>query len=610
MNKHLVAAYLIVAWAALSAITCTEVSLEGLPPAPPPKVDNKISVSGEVCTQSPEDLIFPVRVLYLVDCSESMEVIDPPDPETGETGRERAVRESVESLLTGEGDVKISIVRFSSQSQPITAVMNEEGVPESYFTDDLDFVNLRLPMLAETDRTTNYLRALSEAYTEIRHEITNNAELESLALSSYHVIMVTDGIPDVEGTETRENSDDNIMEGVEAIMELGRNFHVGKMTVNTAFISSGSAAVDLEAETLLQAMADEGEGTYRSFISGGELNFIFVDLSTLKRVFTLGTLTALNINAQVTGSKLIADSDGDGLGDDIELAIKSNPFDPDSDGDGCRDGTEYRYRSSGKDPIYPKDCECLIQDFCFDENENGVCDCPEGEREGSCCQDKDGDNLCDCIDEDENGICDASNYIDSDGDGLNDCEERLTGTNRNGADSDRDSITDFTEVRFGTSPSLYDINDDMDWDAVGNGEEIRTATDPNWNTMEEGRAYLAYRYEQTEQPTLKDGRNCYDFEITNISLVELLHGEKSDHVEGPAGQGYSGANRILIRAGEVPFDDPESYARFRVACVEGQFVQEGNFKNPPSGKIKVTDKDFVNLNEFNAKEHCKSPGGR
>ncbi|MCP4676378.1 MAG: VWA domain-containing protein [Deltaproteobacteria bacterium] len=586
--------------------TCTNSSLEQFPPLPPPVADNKLVVEGEVCTESPEDLAFPLRVLFLVDCSESMEVIDPPDPTTGETGRETAVRETVEELLTGGGDVEVSIVRFSSESQPLTATMTDDDEFSSYFTSDFEYVETKIPMLGETDRTTNYIRALSEAYAEIRHELLH-AEQESLALSTYHVIMITDGLPDVEGDETRENSNENILDSVEGIMELGRLFHVGHMTVSTALIETGSPQVDSEAEKLLKEMSEQGEGTYRSFASGGELNFLYVDLNALMRVFTLKTLIAENINAVVTGDTVAPDSDGDGLDDWVELAIGSDPFVPDSDGDGCRDGMEYRYRTSGMDPLDTGDCQCYVPDYCFDEDSDGLCDCGD-DPPGSCCEDEDGNGLCDCLDVDNDGRCDAENYVDTDGDGLFNCEERYTGTSRNGADTDGDGLVDFLEIRFGTSPDIADIADDFDWDAVNNGEEVKTATDPRHASIK-GRSDSAYRYSVVEGET-NTGRTCYDFEVKNITLTEVISSEGALFTTGPGGQGFSGKNRIMIFAGEVPFDDLESYARFRVACVEASFRFKGNYKDPPSGKVKVKETDFVNLSEFDPIRDCIPPGGR
>ena len=66
----------------------------------------------------------------------------------------------------------------------------------------------------------------------------------------------------------------------------------------------------------------------------------------------------------------------------------------------------------------------------------------------------------------------------------------------------------------------------------------------------------------------------------------------------------------MIYAGEVPFDEPETYARFRVACAEASFIHEGAYKNPPSGHITLNEEHFVPLSEFVADTHCIPPGGR
>ncbi|MBN2529315.1 MAG: VWA domain-containing protein [Deltaproteobacteria bacterium] len=628
--------------------SCTDSSLELLPPPPPPIPDNKLLLSGTICTQNPEELIFPARVVFLVDCSESMDVTDPPDPVTGETGRERAVREAAVELLGSGGDVKVSVVRFSSESQPLTAQL--DPLPGSYFTNNLETVLANLPRLSQTDRTTNYIQALAEVYSEIRHELIN-AEQESLALSSYQVVLVSDGIPDVDSGDAAISSTDNVLESVEAIMELGRLFHINRIGVNTALLSSGNVLVDEVAEDLLSAMAERGAGTFRSFASGGELNFLGLELTSMKRMFTLKTLVAQNINSVSRRADMLPDSDGDGVDDMTEILSASNPFMADSDGDGCRDGVEYRFRLSGMDPLDPNDCDCFVPDYCFDEDQNGICDnsctdsdgngqcdcadanadafcddnptvaCVDAEHDGICecvdenldhicdlvCLDANLDGFCDCIDVDKNGRCDDINYNDFDGDGLFNCEEIYAGTNRRGPDSDGDGLVDFLEFRFGTKPDEADDEEDMDWDVVTNGEEVRTATDP-LNKITTGRGKQAYRYNVKEIDGTQT-QTCYSFEVSNITLTEVIKAPAERLSSGPAGQGYSSYNRILLFAGEVPFDDPQSYARFRVACVEARFTAKGNFKEPPSGRVVgLAPRHFHLLTEFNPDEHCIGPG--
>ncbi len=585
-------------------LSCTDADLRQLPLPPPPAFDNRLEVQGTVCTEAPEDLLFPMRVLFVVDGSESMEVTDPPDPVTGETGRERAVRETAAELFAAGGDVKVGLIRFSSETQPLTETYDENGDRVSYFTDDMEFLESRLPILAVTDRTTNYINALAEAYSEVRDELSN-ADQESLALSTYHVIMISDGIPDAEQGETVENSSDNILASVGAILDLGSIFHVDRMEVSTALLSPGNAQVDLQSEELLEDMSDVGEGTFRKFASGADLNFLYIDLTQLKRIFTLRSLVAQNMSAVVIGDESIADSDGDGLEDIIELEIGSDPLRPDTDGDGCRDMLEHRNTVSGLDPLDDGDCDCFVPDYCFDDDLDGQCD--------NGCLDVDLDALCDCIDEDLDGICDDVNYVDTDGDGLVDCEERWSGTNRRGADTDADGLADFHELRFGTSPDIDDFADDLDWDAVPNGEEVRTGTDPH-HASKTGRFDMAYRYMLTELEGAADGRSCYDFSVGNVTLLELLKPEDVGLTEpivttGPGGQGYNGRNRVLLYFGEVPLDDFETYARYRVGCVEAAVQRDGNYRNPPSGVIELNDDKIVPLAEFDPAVHCVTPGG-
>jgi TolB protein len=108
------------------------------------------------------------------------------------------------------------------------------------------------------------------------------------------------------------------------------------------------------------------------------------------------------------------DTDGDGLTDQRESEVRTDPFNPDSDGDGLLDGEEV-FRS-GTNPLSP----------------------------------------------------------DSDGDGLNDGEEISRRTNALNPDSDGDNSKDGDEVRLGTDP----LRRDTDSDGLDDGSENQVCPNP------------------------------------------------------------------------------------------------------------------------------------
>lgn len=631
----------------LLAGSCTDAKLERVP-AERSLRDDKITVTGDFCTRQPESLTFPLRVLFIIDASVSMEITDPPDPVTGETGRETAVRETWEELLNqGREGVSVGIIRFSAEAQSRTPVdTNGDGLPESFFTSDQTQLTAATAALSTTDRTTNYINALGEAYFEIRNELMA-AELESLPLSKYVVVFVSDGIPDVDQSDDRGNNLDGILESIEAINKLVKTFRVGDFSFHTAYIASGQAAFDQEAQDLLQRMAKLGNGNFRSFPNGEELNFLFVDFSVLRRVFTLKTLSAVNMNSVMDNAQFVlpqdedilatleppnplmfldlddsgtidcgepmVDSDGDGLSDKLELEAGTHPLVPDTDDDGLNDYIEWDLSGDGLNPLNPDDAQCFVPGPCVDMNADGFCDClADADDDGTCdceedpdeecmdaaghdCVDADMDGECDCPDRDMDGRCD---YGDRDGDGLNDCEEVLFGTAQRGNDTDADGFPDLTEVRFQTSPGENDVQEDLDADQTLNGIEIQAGTNPGCPDTAL-RSRLAYRYNLSENG-IDDARTCYDFEVSNITLLPTL-------ANPAAAYPGNGANRIYFYAGEVAFDDPDAFARYRVACVQASYHPEGNLRDPPSGRFALAESDFVEVIEFDPDLHCKTP---
>jgi hypothetical protein len=591
---------------ALLLTGCTDAELVEIPAPPPPARNDTLQVAGRVCPRASQALDFPLRVLFVVDGSESMEITDPVDPVTGETGRQTAVREAWTRLLAdgAAGTVKVGITRFSAQAQSRTVVdADGDGLPDSFFTDDAELLEVATASLAATDRTTNYLNALDEAYFELRTELLRT-EAASLARSRYVVVFVSDGLPDESGTEGRRNTQGAIVDAVGGITDLAALFGVGAFAFHTVYLSAGRGpAVDQPAQDLLGAMAGAGAGVYRSVPSGEALGFLHLDLTRIRRVFALRSITAVNLQALQSAAQLpdpvieawdalaykdanddgrpscgdpLLDSDGDGLADLRERRVGTDPFDPDTDRDGVRDWLEVALGSSGLDPLDPTDSGCRALDLVVD-------------RPG--CLDADGDLRCDCgpdsADMDGDGRCDDP---DTDGDGLNDCEEVYLGTSRTVVDTDADGLPDLLEARAGTSPVARDGADDLDWDRTDNGFEVRTAGDP-WCDDAPSRSQTAYAWTLEEEPGV-GADVCMRFRLENVTLLPTAD---------PADPGH---NRVLLFAGEAAYDDPGTYAGWRVACVEARYLLETDQRTPASGQMEITDADFVDLRVFDARVHC------
>lgn len=151
------------------------------------------------------------------------------------------------------------------------------------------------------------------------------------------------------------------------------------------------------------------------------------------------------------------DSDGDGVPDGQEIIEGTDPLNPDSDGDGVSDGEEQEH---GTDPLNP------------DSDDDGLTDGEEVERGTDPLNpDSDGDGVPDG-EEQELGT-DPLNP-DSDDDGLNDGEEIGRGTDPLDPDSDGDGLKDGEELEYGPDP----LNPDSDGDGFLDGDEIGRGTDP------------------------------------------------------------------------------------------------------------------------------------
>ncbi len=149
----------------------------------------------------------------------------------------------------------------------------------------------------------------------------------------------------------------------------------------------------------------------------------------------------------------LADSDGDGLSDGDEQLLGTNPLNCDTDGDGLEDGFEIQ---AGTDPkLVDTDGDGLTDDL----------------------EDPDGDGLTNYWEQAfglDPRVANGKTGVDRDADGLPDMVEIAIGTNPLDPDTDGDGIEDGAEVAAGTDP----IANDTDQDGLSDGTELAGLGDP------------------------------------------------------------------------------------------------------------------------------------
>jgi hypothetical protein len=162
-----------------------------------------------------------------------------------------------------------------------------------------------------------------------------------------------------------------------------------------------------------------------------------------------------------TSSHAVVDSDGDGLTDDVEISIGTDPFNPDTDADLLTDGIEVLV--GGTNPLDPDSDDDGLLDGVEDANRDGVVQWffETNPRD----PDSDDDSLLDgqevltspvLPDSDDDGLCDGT---------------RIAGAP--GAPFPSDPCA-YSEGTYGTKPWLFDT----DGDGYGDGEEVFAGSDP------------------------------------------------------------------------------------------------------------------------------------
>ncbi len=607
----------------LSLAACTDAFIEPKSYQAPP-LDDRLALTGRVCTARPDPNGFPVKVVLVVDQSGSMCVSDPPGsqessgfceqgevrrivpPGVTQPARVRALNRLIQQFQN-QPNVQVAMVPFETNVKGVWPPSS--GMMAQRFSRPNASLNMRVNALqAELGKGTDYQGALAYTYSLIASDIvsTEQTNPELLPRTRYVVVFLTDGVPFpkcsandqltqyaddlnpqltwadsvgagdfcnqidpmdpdaitgfVAGTDRNQNY--QLFSYVDQLMELKDQYNIGDIRMHTVLlfneeavracgpicqdlygryerwpgpvpVADGPAAAKRIAAWTLQQFAQRGNGVYQEFndfLGLGQISLGALDYSSLQSRNVAKSLLVQAMSSEPGEERRVVDSDGDGLPDekDNDFTFKTNRFIADSDGDGFDDAFEVRRKDDG---------------FRTDTKDGRGCDPASPLTPGCTVRDTDGDGLSSWT---EDYLKTRATLVDSDGDGIPDGLEAKYGLDplrRQGAglDTDGDGVPDVEEFKLGSNPVL---RDKPFIDAQG------------------------YQYEL--KPELQsDGRVCYDFTVSNLSLVTP---------PTRAGQ-RQGFNLFKVWFGQAPESGVATdYGVWRAACAWAQY-------DPPSVRV-------------------------
>ncbi|GAA3916368.1 vWA domain-containing protein [Litoribacillus peritrichatus] len=482
----------------------------------------KATISGRFFTENPAELSFPIKIIFAIDTSGSMDLADP------QNRRLDAVLDLIDQYIAYE-DVQFQIFLWNNSVE----YSHRQG---RQYT----FTNSKADIEAVIDRFnsdanpngggTEFYSVLGAIEDQIQAECPdadNPNQLDQLSVCS--VIFLTDGIPeDGRTTDPQLGYDPGFASRVEEIRTNALNAGIGAFYFHTVFLDGiypeGSNEF-LRATDLLTDMSDAGGGTFFQFENASSINFDVFDFS-LSTEFEVRNFFVYNYMA-VPGYNehneldILTDTDGDGLPDILEVREGTNPTLYDTDDDGLGDFFEYDLSLIGND---------------FDPLVDNTDTTQQCERSGL-----------------------QLVFPDEDSDFLNDCEEYFFLSSVDEVDSDEDYIPDSIEMLTGSQVNVVTDNEDSDFDGILDIHEIRNHTpiDIDAEKIQEKSAYNLELYE-SKNVILQQGDGSsvvvqeYNFVYNNVEIMETQRVSDFSHRLLPDHTFTAGDNVICAWLAQTP----------------------------------------------------------
>lgn len=394
----------------------------------------------------------------------------------------------------GNPEDRFSLLHFSDEAE-LKIPLQGLGAFESNLTEIWEQKKWQDKGFSNMSSALNLARASLEQFAS-EHRFD-----EVKPYATVQIIIFSDGYPKIStGDKIPQEDLINIIKGQSGksgIIGLPNEAHLApfykNIKLHTAYYwgnylgGKTTIPVDPANRELMRKMAETGNGKFIEFTDGKMVDFTLfqqVEAKLRKQLISYYILPeGLQWVFDDKKKGLESDVDNDGLADYKEIELGSDPKKYDTDGDGINDGIQLR--------VTKQPC-----------------------REFNCAPVTRLDPLCQSYIKIDNTI------RDSDGDGLNDCEEFYLQSNKENIDSNRNFITDFDEFTLGNNLTQENLlTGDTDGDGINDHLEFRKFLPihiPNSNLTTDQNLGMEYILEKTKQ--LEDGRQCYKLKIEKMPI--------------------------------------------------------------------------------------------